>query len=70
MSEIIGTFSLEHVSNTYTVDENNAITNHTNWKGSAEVTCDWKDMRCSAENIKSIDNAAAGPGSAGRQVCK
>ena len=36
MSEVIGTFSLEHVTNTYTADENNAITNHTNWKGSAE----------------------------------
>jgi len=36
MSQEIGTFSLEHVSNTYTVDENNAITNHTNWKGTAE----------------------------------
>jgi hypothetical protein len=36
MSDVIGTFSLEHVSNTYTVDENNAITNHTNWKGRRE----------------------------------
>jgi hypothetical protein len=36
MSEIIGTFSLEHVSNTYTVEEGNLITNHTNWKGTAE----------------------------------
>jgi len=36
MSEVIGEFSLEHVTNTYTVDETNSITNHTNWKGTAE----------------------------------
>ena len=36
MNDIIGTFSLEHVTNTYTVDSNNAITTHSNWKGSAE----------------------------------
>jgi len=36
MSEPIGTFSLEHVTNTYTVGPNNEITNHTNWKGTAE----------------------------------
>ena len=35
MGEIIGTFVLEHVTNTYTVDENDMITNHTNWKGTA-----------------------------------
>jgi hypothetical protein len=36
MSEAIGTFDLEHISNTYTTDPNNEITNHTNWKGTAE----------------------------------
>jgi hypothetical protein len=36
MSEAIGTFALEHISNTYTTDPNNEITNHTNWKGTAE----------------------------------
>ena len=36
MSEVIGTFELEHVSNTYTVDAENNVTNHTNWKGSAD----------------------------------
>ena len=36
MSEVIGTFDLEHVCNTYTTDAENNITNHTNWKGSAD----------------------------------
>ena len=33
MSEIIGTFELDHICNTFTTDENNMITNHTNWRG-------------------------------------
>jgi hypothetical protein len=36
MSEIIGTFELDHICNTFTTDENNMITNHTNWRGTAE----------------------------------
>jgi hypothetical protein len=36
MSEVIGTFELEHVTNTYTTAEDNMVTNHTNWKGTAE----------------------------------
>ena len=36
MSEVLGTFELEHVCNTYTTDSENNITNHTNWRGSAD----------------------------------
>ena len=36
MTEAIGTFELEHICNTYTADEKNEITNHTNWRGTAE----------------------------------
>ena len=36
MSEIVGTFELEHICNTYTTDPNNEVTNHTNWRGTAE----------------------------------
>ena len=36
MSEIIGTFELEHVSNTYTADDDGNVTNHSNWRGTAE----------------------------------
>lgn len=36
MSDEIGTFELEHVTNTYTTSEGNMVTNHTNWKGTAE----------------------------------
>ena len=36
MSEQIGTFELDHVCNTYTTGPNNEITNHTNWRGTAE----------------------------------
>ena len=36
MSEKIGTFELDHICNTYTAGPNNEITNHTNWRGTAE----------------------------------
>ncbi|MBM87380.1 MAG: hypothetical protein CMQ41_03300 [Gammaproteobacteria bacterium] len=36
MSEAIGTFELEHVSNTYSVNDQNEVTNQNNWRGSAE----------------------------------
>jgi hypothetical protein len=36
MSEVLGTFDLDHVCNTYTTDQNNYITNHSNWSGVAE----------------------------------
>ena len=29
-------FELEHVSNTYTADDDGNVTNHTNWRGTAE----------------------------------